>query len=113
MTDDELQAIHDRVVKATRGPWLSDNRVEDWIAQTRRHVGVYVRFYQRNGRLNHVSFVDARRVGFPNGSLRPLHDATFIAHARADVPALLAEVKRLQATVRAWEAWHDRIEGRP
>lgn len=97
MTDEELDVIRQRAAKATRGPWLADDQVEDWVAPSKRHVGVYVRFYQWNGRLNHVSFVTARRVGHPNGSLRPIADADFIAHAREDIPALLAEIARLKA----------------
>ena len=110
MTNDELDAIFKRATHATPGPWLADDGVEDWIGQSKRHVGVYVRFYQRNETLNHVAFVDARRVGHPNGSVRPVRDAEFIAHAREDVPALVAEVHRLQAKLKLWEAWREFIE---
>jgi hypothetical protein len=99
MTDEELTAIQDRADYATPGPWMADDKVEDWVAQRVMHVGVYVRFYQPNGRLNHISFVDARIPGYTNGSLRPLADAEFIAHAREDIPALLAEIQRLKASM--------------
>ena len=35
-------------------------------------------------------------------SSRDLPDARFIAHARTDVPALLAEVERLRAELAEW-----------
>jgi hypothetical protein len=101
MTDEELKAIRDRARKATPGPWMPDDSVQPWIMQSRRQTGVYVRFYQRNGILNHVSFVAARRPQVPNGSMRPMADAQFIAHARRDIPALLAEVRRLQRQLDA------------
>jgi hypothetical protein len=102
MTDDELQVILDRATNATRGPWLQDKQVDSWVGEL-REVGVYVRFYQRNGVLQHVAFVEARRVGEGEGSISPMHDATFIAHAREDVPALVAEIRRLQAKLKICE----------
>ena len=38
-------------------------------------------------------------------------DAEFIAHARTDVPALVAEVRRLSAALDAVRALHERAEG--
>lgn len=67
ITDDELQAMKERAEKATPGPWT--------------HGRDYVR-------------TDA-----PNQGIGTMHclpkDAPFIAHARDDVPKLIAEVERL------------------
>lgn len=38
-------------------------------------------------------------------------NATFIAHARADVPVLLAEVERLRAGIEALADWWQRNPG--
>lgn len=77
MTREELAAIRARVAAAADGPWEA------------------------------VGTSNARRVwSVPEGRhARPLDgmglftddDAAFIAHARVDVPALLAEVDRLEA----------------
>ncbi|WP_336638443.1 hypothetical protein [Lysinibacillus fusiformis] len=63
---EQLNAIKDRVAKATPGPW--------------RSAGLYG-----------VRTQNDEALSIP---LRP-SDATFIAHAREDVPALIAEVERL------------------
>lgn len=74
MTPGELAAIKARAEAATPGPW-------DTVLS--RHV---------------VSHADAFR-GAPDWPLMPktVADATFISHARTDVPALVAEVERLRA----------------
>lgn len=38
------------------------------------------------------------------------HDAVFIAHARADVPALVAEVERLRGEVETREHAYDELK---
>lgn len=63
---EQLNAIKERAAKATPGPW--------------RSAGLYG-----------VRTQNAEALSIP---LRP-EDATFIAHAREDVPALVAEVERL------------------
>ena len=79
MTEDELREIEDRASKATVGPWVSTECAN-------------------GGRLlkrGKESLPDRH----PQSSLQvvPSDDATFIAHARADVPTLLAEIRRLKA----------------
>lgn len=84
MTDEELAAIKARAEAATAGPWhvsgdgtvYSDDRSMEWEASE-----------------------DAE--GLYNYSGKQLDaDAAFIAHARADIPALLAEVEAWRAVGR-------------
>lgn len=73
MTDAQLKAIEERAEKATPGPW-----------------GV-------NGQRG-----DAYWYGYVHAGDTPIDDvfreenAAFIAHSREDVPALVAEVRRLR-----------------
>ena len=84
MTAAELDAIEQRAHAATEGPWEAgtgdgDPRPHVWTSRS-------------TGCVAHITYV------VPNdyGDVRP-DDAEFIAHARDDVPALLAEVRRLRA----------------
>lgn len=84
---DQLAAIATRAEAATPGPWCTDHTwdiyqgaeyvpgVSRWIGEMRRDV-----------------------------ANEPFADAEFIAHARQDVPALLAEVDRLRARIAGLEA---------
>lgn len=72
---EQLNTIKERAAKATPGPW--------------RSAGLYG-----------VRTQNAEAFSIP---LRP-EDATFIAHAREDVPALVAEVERLQISDASKEA---------
>jgi len=76
MTDAELDAIEARCRAATEGPWAWDDH--GWIFPTAAFT----------------SCVIADNAAAPE-------DMTFIAHARTDVPALLAEVKSLREQVAA------------
>ena len=81
MTNEELQVIKERVAKATVGPWEWRNDCYDdfWLAS------------------NH--FIVADSFGYDDGdsTIRVSEaDAEFIAHARQDVPTLVAEVERLR-----------------
>lgn len=81
MTEDELTAIEQRANAATPGPWTTTN-VYDGMA------GVD----DANGRLIVFFGPDSKTGEF-------YHDwpeAEFIAHARTDIPALIAEVRRLR-----------------
>ena len=96
MKQDELDAIRARCEAATPGPWNYGEAVE-W----RRGAGP---FEDRGAEI--ISFSDVEVVvgglqdeqGGAVGVLRNA-DAAFIAHARADVPALLNEVARLNAII--------------
>lgn len=112
MTDAELQAIRERCDRATSGPWditvlwssvggrlreqpecqVHQSLVEYEIPRNiacRRFTGQSADFGSDEPPR------DEGEVG-----LRP-EDAAFIAHARADVPALLAEVDRLREMLRS------------
>lgn len=77
MTDEELNAIEERAKKATPGPWLLDDTIG-----ADHHV--YTRGYTNDWAFD---------VHGPNA----FEDGEFIAGARKDVPALLAEVRRLKS----------------
>jgi hypothetical protein len=83
MTDEELAGIEARANAATSGPWVWKVRGEN--GPLCMHSG------------DAIVFDDGTAWG-EYGS--PMHneaaDATFIAHARTDVPALVAEVRRLR-----------------
>lgn len=85
MTDEELAAIEERADAATPGPWrisrLRDG--SDLVMSDGAPAGVVA---------------DCRDERGFNGD----PDATFIAAARSDVPALLAEVRRLRASIAAF-----------
>jgi hypothetical protein len=70
MTDEELTGIEARANAATPGPWEAQHSYDDcwWLGGP-----------EANG-----------------PDMLPQGDAEFIAHARADVPALVAEVRRLR-----------------
>lgn len=75
-----LQEIEARADAATEGPWYKEDVSERDVRRT--GWGVCIR-----GTWNMVlESVD------PNNE----HDADFIAHARTDIPVLIAEIRRLQ-----------------
>ncbi|WNO29677.1 hypothetical protein [Bacillus phage SDFMU_Pfc] len=78
MNPEQLNAIEERVVKATPGPWIvEESRYE--------------------GRFNAAS-VD-ENYDLP-ACLMGIEDAEFVTHAREDVPALIAEVERLHEVIK-------------
>jgi len=106
MTDEELQAIRARVEAATPGPWKVEGRHPSYSPDRFQVDGIV------------TAYDDPERADFPrpiqivetdSGCYPPyLADAEFIAQARTDVPALLAEVERLRAELHAHEVAHDR-----
>jgi hypothetical protein len=87
----DTTGIRARAAAATEGPW------ELWTGCSWRRFGsaptgraVCEPVTQRDGQPD---------LYFPNGG-QDGPDATFIAHARTDIPALLAEVRRLRALVK-------------
>lgn len=83
MTPEQLQAIKERVEKATVGPW----RLDLWD-------GLLISGF-------------TKRVVLKGGQGKAIkaasEDINFIAHAREDVPVLVAEVERLQQEKEALE----------
>ena len=98
MTNDELQAIRERCGKAAPGPWEwkdirpGSSEKEGWqgaesLCQSKDLKNDYL--------LLATEYPD-EPVPYIDGSPE---DMAFIAHARTDVPALLAEIDRLQVTL--------------
>lgn len=81
MSDDELNAIEARANAATPGPWEADGA--DVTTRYTSHSKGLVRWQV-------ASYVDPR-------------DLDFIVHAREDVPALVAEVRRLRGIEQEME----------
>lgn len=82
--DDRLIWIKSRAHAATPGPWLAHDRSVGWEIAVTAELDEYGR--------------PARLLpeGLRTGIGRP-EDAEFIAHSRADVEWLVAEVERLRA----------------
>lgn len=92
MTDDQLRAIEARADAATPGPWVADSNI----------YGKGKLVCCRNGSLpkgDRVAEVLELLAGLDSDSA--IANALFIAHARADIPALVAEVRRLREQVDA------------
>lgn len=83
MTDDELNAIRQRVEAATPGPWYRD-MPHARVCATGRIIG---------------RIATVTKQGTWSVTVQDDANALFIAHAREDIPALLAEVERLRREV--------------
>lgn len=80
LTDEELTQIKERAEKATKGPWDVDVPVD----------------YCTNCK-NEYEIVQSELFLAPIvAELRNREDAEFIAHAREDIPKLLAEIESLK-----------------
>lgn len=94
MTEQELEEIEKRANAATPGPW-EFRRLRSGVSVLDAHA------------------IAARSVDCHCGEVDRLSEPTleFIAHAREDVPALIAEVRRLGAMLLEQEsdakAWRD------
>lgn len=87
MTDEQLVAIEARAAAATKGPWRNeDDSVETPIQCPDEDAeGATYRLVSNNAYDGGI-YLSAMLPG----------DAEFVAHARDDVPALCAEVRRLR-----------------
>lgn len=79
MSDDELMQIRERVKKATKGPWIEDHNTNGWQGP------IIIGSESTRRKVADIAGLDNLSYGC----------ATFIAHARADIPALLAHIERL------------------
>jgi len=109
MSDLDLEAIRQRCERATEGPWAIESCGEKGDGSD--VVGVV--FGPDDEACEHPLLGDLPACDdegepidyyrdevvaeFYHGNRRPHADARFVAHARSDVPALLAEVTRLRA----------------
>ena len=79
---DRLSEIRARAEAATPGPWVAEREDDyEWTV------------------VGSTYEPDCRYVIADCGFDSPQSNATFIAHARADIPYLLAEVERLRAAL--------------
>jgi hypothetical protein len=79
MTENDLREIETRCNRATKGPWQSFVEGRDQTSGSS---------FIRTGGLDDIELTGASD-----------EDQDFIAHARQDIPALLAEVRRLRMLV--------------
>lgn len=87
LNDGELDEIQRRAESAQLGPWRVDpvsSVGENWP----------LAFFGNDGKRDWVVATDQRRASSLNGA-GAKEDAEFVAHARTDVPRLVAEVRRL------------------
>lgn len=86
MSDLDLEAIRARAAAARPGPWklYGDGDPDDWRGITNGNDADELCIYDEGGHGH--------------------DDAVFIAHARQDVPALIAEVERLSRQVARADA---------
>lgn len=80
MTEEELTAIEARATAATREPWVVGDAYLPTVSLSVGQVSVY-------------------GMGMEVAECQIDADAAFIAAARVDVPALVAEVRRLRAAL--------------
>ena len=113
MTDEELAQIRARVEAATPGPWRCWNGYElrrPVMRQPNPDASPHPDMAM--GRIGpEVPFGSGITATRPFDDIRALRpDAEFVAHAREDVPALLAEVEQLRATLERERADHASCE---
>jgi hypothetical protein len=97
---EQLQAIRERCGRATPGPWIwyhpAEFRHDIRLAWGGKHP--------RGGYLARLTHSHSRQFSGGAGGAHDdprEEDADFIAHARMDVPALLAELERVRLAVAA------------
>lgn len=85
MTDEQLAEIEARANAATPGPWFWTGRVDDW-----GHSGPDL--------MGPNDAVVCQSWGHDADGLEIADsDMSFIANAREDIPALIAEIRRLRS----------------
>jgi hypothetical protein len=81
MTEEQLKEIEDRANAATPGPWVQHGR---YVRKNHvREIVIQGSFLKKDG-VNSL----------------PVIDAEFIAHARTDIPALIAEVREQKEQIK-------------
>jgi hypothetical protein len=91
MTSEQLTAIRERCDAATNGPW-------EWLREDADNDYSRKRLWNPHSSWILTARYTARRAGVTRTyvGVKNLADWDFTAHARQDVPDLLAEVERLQ-----------------
>lgn len=93
MTDEELDAIKDRLAAITEWPWIAFCRTG-----VRHRMGITNKRLFDDGDSPEV--LDVVELGDNAGGIKRETDAAFIANAPTDIARLLAEVERLQTKVK-------------
>lgn len=120
MTNDDLKAIKARCEAATPGPWKAiGGKVVDGNRQS-KYTSLYSAFVSPVT-VAPIGEQPLSRAGYNRDKtldeILP-NDAEFIAHSRADVPALIAEVERLgdrneylskRVEIFKWAATHQHL----
>ena len=89
MTEEQLNAIRERCEKATPGPWV----------KVPASPGTRLAVFNRYG-IEQPEDADGNSESICYATGWMIEDnAEFIAHARTDIPALVAEVERLRSLV--------------
>lgn len=97
MNKEQLDAIKARVAKATAGEWATIYRF-NVITLDKNSQEVNTAFLEADNVI--ATTTDGEFIQTQNAE----NDADFIAHARQDVPALIAEVERLQKVLKNTDA---------
>ena len=90
MTPAQLEEIKARADVATPGPWT--------VHAPHHYTEAAIHGPEGDG---HGIIVSTY-----TGAINPLQDVAFIAHARTDAPALLAEIERVRLLAKAIHRWH-------
>lgn len=93
MTNEELDAIRERASRASTGPWT---------IEAGEYTGANWLIASMGGSIDGLFYTvttDNVHASELKGDART--DAEFVAHARTDIPALLAEVERLRNQLQA------------
>ena len=106
MTDLDLDAIEARADAATDGPWVVKHEPA-WEADNVQHpdvITVGAQMWEGDDEPMTVCLVS---TDYEDDPVDVLLDAEFIAHARTDVPALVAALREARAKVEAMRSWID------
>jgi len=104
ITEGELDAIEKRVNDAQVGPWRTDtmkNVGENWLVAT----------FGADSDGDWIVTTDRLAASRTNGATAK-DDATFVAHAREDVPRLCAELRRAICRIEALAAENEMLRQR-
>lgn len=113
MTDEELATIKARAEAATPGPWKLDDYIGlesytvclDYVPENQNRTTGYGAGSEGTA----ICVLDDEMYFEYSSDTERLANAEFIAHAREDVPALVAEVERLQEALRVCSALLDNM----
>jgi hypothetical protein len=96
VTKEERAAARARCEAATEGPWEQTHSV------SREGPGCLVHHQAKTGAPWTIcQWTVCQCINTPKNNA--VRDATFVAHARADLPAALDEIDRLEALLRKWD----------